>query len=214
MLQRKRFGFGPELLEVPYKGYVTQGSAGPCGPGSHGWLTTATILLHKPDQTVLQVDEFQHSLLRYDDGDVAAWFGLGIAEIMVDAYLPPAAYYLIPMDVARAVYFLRRGAEDHHKREIRRPSLYEALDFLEKFLNEKKWLVRRYRNALRGDTRNQREKMEQREQLRVRFRGIQQACAETILAEMNELAVDFRANKPAIEKLRRQLSVVREPVAL
>jgi hypothetical protein len=41
----------------------------------------------------------------------------------------------------------RRGAEDHHKREIRKPALYEALSFVEQYLEKKNWLVRRYRNA-------------------------------------------------------------------
>jgi hypothetical protein len=35
---------------------------------------------------------------------------------------------------------LRRGAEDHHKREIRRPELYKALTFLDQFLERKNWL--------------------------------------------------------------------------
>jgi hypothetical protein len=90
--------------------------------------------------------------------------------------------------------------------------LYDALTFLDKFLEKRNWLVRRYRNAPRGDTRNQRETMERREQLRVRFRDIQQACVEVLVVEMNKLALRFRKNKPAIDKLRRQLASVRRPV--
>jgi hypothetical protein len=152
-------------------------------------------------------------MLAYDDGDLAARFGLGIAEISVDRCLQPPAYYLSRMNVARAIDILRRAAEDHHKREICVPKLYEALTFMDQFLGDKNWLVRRYRNALRGDTRNQREKMEQREQLRVRFRGIQQACVEIILAELNDRALHYRENKPAIDALRRQLAIVRRPIA-
>ena len=33
------------------------------------------------------------------------------------------------------------------KREIRKPALYEALSFVEQYLEKKNWLVRRYRNA-------------------------------------------------------------------
>lgn len=55
--------------------------------------------------------------------------------------------------------------------------------------------------------------MAQREQLRVAFRGIQQACVERLLAELNELGLHYRENKVAIDKLRRQLAVVRQPVA-
>jgi hypothetical protein len=162
---------------------------------------------------VLQVERYRDEQLAYEDsGDLAAWFGLGIAEISVDRCLPPPAYYLTPMNVARAVNILRRSAEDHHKREIRRPELYDALTFLDRFLGKKNWLVRRYRNALRGDTRNQREKLEQREKLRVCFRGIQHACIETLLAEINDLARRYRENRPRIDALRRQLAVVQRPV--
>jgi hypothetical protein len=54
--------------------------------------------------------------------------------------------------------------------------------------------------------------MEQREKLRVRFRGIQQACVEFLLAEINRLALHYRENKPTIDELRRQLAVVRRPI--
>jgi hypothetical protein len=116
------------------------------------------------------------------------------------------------MNVARAVDILRRGAEDRHKREVRRSELYEALGFLDQFLGKKNWLVRRYRNELRGDTRNHREKLEQREKLRVRFRGIQHACVETLLAEINGLALRYRDSRPKIDALCRQLAVVRQPI--
>jgi hypothetical protein len=204
--------FGPESLERPYKGYVVEGSAESQGPGCNLWAAVANVLLKKPDSSVLRVDHYRNPILVYEDGDLAAWFGLGIAEISVDKFLPSPSYYLTSMNVARAVEILRRGAEDHHKREIRRPELYKALAFLDHFLERKNWLVRRYRYALRGDTRNQYEKMEQREKLRVRFRGIQQVCVEMILAEINELALHYRENKPAIDKLRRQLAVVHRPI--
>ena len=205
--------FGPEPLRRPYKGYVVKGDAEPLAPYSDLWVAVASVLLQMPDNSVLRVDHYEDPILAYEDGDLAAWFGLGIAEMSVDRCLPPPSYYLAPMTVARSIDILRRGAEDHHKREIRRPELYDALTFLDEFLGKKNWLVRRYRYALRGDTRNRREKLAQREKLRVRFRGIQQACVESILAEINDLALHYRENKPAIDKLRRQLAVVVRPVA-
>jgi hypothetical protein len=204
--------FDAPRLERPYRGYVVEGTAEPPGPYSDLWVPIATVLLKKPSGLVLQVERYRDSMLAYEDGDLAAWFGLGVAEICVDRCLPPPAYYLAPMTVGRAIDILRRGAGDHHKREIRRPELYGALNFLDGFLGKKKWLVRRYRNARRGDTRNQREKLEQREKLRVRFRGIQQACMEMLLAEINELARRYRENKPRIDALRRQLAVVQWPI--
>jgi hypothetical protein len=150
---------------------------------------------------VLQVEHYQNPTLAYENGDLAAWFGLGIAEISVDDCLPPASFHLAPMNVARAINIVRSGAEDHHKREIRRAELYAALAFLDQFLGKKNWLVRRFRNELRGDIRNYREKLEQREKLRFRFRGIQHACVEGLLAEINDLARRYRDNKAEIDAL-------------
>lgn len=205
--------FGAAPLDRPYKGYIIEGSAEPLAPYSDLWAAVATVLLKKPGGSVLQVERHRVPMLTYEDGDLAAWFGLGIAEISVDRCLPAPSYYLTPMTAARAVDILRCGAEDHHNKEIRTPELYNALAFLDQFLGRKNWLVRRYRNSLRGDARNQREKMEQRERLRVRFRGIQQACIETILDQMNELALQYRENRSAIEMLRRQLAAVRRPIS-
>jgi hypothetical protein len=203
----------PTRLERGYKGYIIEGGAQPLGPHSDLWVPVATVLLKKPGGSVLQVERYLDPVLAYEDSDLTAWFGRGIAEISVDRCLPAPSYYLTPMTSDRAVDILRRGAEDHHRREIRKPELYAALTFLDQFLGRKNWLVRRYRNALRGDARNQREKLEQRERLRVRFRGIQQACVEIMLAELNDRALHYRENKPAIDALRRQLAIVRRPIA-
>jgi hypothetical protein len=142
--------FGPESLERPYRGYVVEGSAESLGPNCNLWVAIGSVLLKKPNSSVLMVDRYQNPILAYEDGDLAAWFGLGIAEISVDQFLPPPAYYLTPMNVAWAIDILRSSTEDHHTREIRRPKLYEALTFLDLFLDKKNWLVRRYRYALRA----------------------------------------------------------------
>ena len=51
------------------------------------------------------------------------------------------------MNIGWAVDILRRAADECKTREIRRPKLYEALDFLEQTV-EPKWLVKRYRREL------------------------------------------------------------------
>jgi len=53
------------------------------------------------------------------------------------------------MNIGWAVDILRRAADKCKIREIRRPKLYEALDFLEKSV-EPAWLVKRYRRELSG----------------------------------------------------------------
>lgn len=70
----------------------------------------------------------------------------------------------------------------------------------------------KYRRSLRGDRRTDREKAELREELIVATRSVQRACAELIVDRMNELAFSFRENKIKIDRLRRVLEIVRQPV--
>jgi hypothetical protein len=63
-------------LERQYKGYVIEGSAESAGPDDL-LFATATVLLEKPDVSVLRVYHFQDLLLVYDNADLAAWFGCG-----------------------------------------------------------------------------------------------------------------------------------------
>ena len=168
-----------------------------------------------PDNVGIEVERFHDPLLTYEDEDLARLFGLFVAELAVDNWLPNPWYYLRPMDFAWAVDIIRRAAVECKEREIRRPKLYESLDFLEKQLDEKStWLVRRYRRELRWDRRNNQEKEELREILRVTTRGIQFACVKVIVRRLNELAIHFRENKPSIDNLRLQLVIVRRPVPL
>jgi hypothetical protein len=115
------------------------------------------------------------------------------------------------MNVGWAVDILRRAALECKEREIRRSKLYEALDFLEGLLDPK-WLVRRYRQEIRWDRRNEREKEELREILRVTTRGIQRACTKYLLDRLNDLGKNYRSNLDEIKSLRRQLEIVRRPV--
>ena len=198
-------------LEQPYKGFMILGSAEAVHNNSPCWFAAACVMVIRPDNVCIVAYRFQDSLLTYDDEDLSKWFGLFLAQIAIDHCLPPPAYYLTPMNIAWAVDILRRAADECKIREIRRPKLYEALDFLEQSV-EPRWLVRRYRRELSGDRRNDREKEELREALRITTRGIQQACAALLVDKMNELAVRFREHKPEIDNLRWQLGVVRRPV--
>lgn len=117
------------------------------------------------------------------------------------------------MNVGWAVDILRRAALECKEREIRRSRLYEALDFLEGLLDPN-WLVRRYRQEIRWDRRNEREKEELREILRVTTRGIQRACTKYLLDQLNHLGKHYRDNLNEIKLLRRQLAIVRRPIGL
>jgi hypothetical protein len=90
--------------------------------------------------------------------------------------------------------------------------LYEAMEYLEKSLDDKAWLVRRYRRTLEGDCRNEQDEKRKRRRLGLTARIVERACMEKIVAEMNELAVHYRANKRKIDLLRRVLELVQRPV--
>jgi hypothetical protein len=179
--------------------------------GDNRWFAVGEVLLDKHDRYVLLVDRFLDENLTYDDEVLCKWFGLGVAEIAVDHFLPPADYFFLPMNVGWAVDVLRRTALECKEREIRISKLYEALDFLEALLDPNR-LVRRYRQELRWDRRNEREKEELREILRVTTRGIQHACIKYLLDRLNDLGRNYRGNLDEIKMLRRQLEIVRRPV--
>ena len=202
-------------LERSYKGYTISGSADRVFGYDKKWYAAARVTLMCPDNVGIEVEHFHDPLLTYEDDDLARLFGLFVAEIAVDNWLPNPWYYIRPMDFAWAVDIIRRAAVECKEREIRRPKLYESLDFLEKQLDEKsRWLVRRYRRELRWDRRTNEEQEELREILRATTRGIQFACVKVIVRRLNELAIHFRENKPSIDNLRLQLAIVRRPVRL
>lgn len=199
-------------FERPYRGYQISGTAEAEGSWSNSWLAVARVALHRENGTVIEVDRFQNRLFATKDEWIAAWFGLGLAEIAVDHFVPSPEYYLTPMNPGWAIDILRRGAEEFLQRNVQTPKLFEALTYLEEHL-DKAWLVRRYRHALRGDCRDWRDRKEKRERLRVAARGIQQACGEHIIKEINSLAAkNYRANKRKIDSLRKMLAIVLKPV--
>jgi hypothetical protein len=165
-----------DRLQQQYKGYTICGSRRPVHNDRGGYFAHASVLLIKPNMVCVQAYRDEDHLFRFDDEDEARLVGLFLAELAVDHFVPPPAYYLTPMNMAWAVDILRRTADEYKIREILRPKLYEALDFLEKSV-EPTWLVKRYRRELSGDRRNERQKDQLREALRLATRGIQQACA-------------------------------------
>jgi hypothetical protein len=102
----------------------------------------------KPDGTPLEsfteVEHFHdpHSLTKTRTSRGGS--DCSLPKIAVDNWLPTPWYLVLcPMDFAWAtVDIIRRAAVECKEREVRRPKLYESLDFLEKPLDEKStWLV-------------------------------------------------------------------------
>jgi hypothetical protein len=208
------------MLEIPplersYKGYTISGSADRVFGYDKKCYAAARVTVMCPDNVRIEVEHFHDPLLTYEDDDLARLFGLFVAEIAVDNWLPNPWYYIRPMDFAWAVDIIRRAAVECKEREIRRPKLYESLEFVESQLEEKsRWLVRRYRRELRWDRRTNEEQEELRKILGATTRGIQFACVKLIVRRLNELAIHFRENKPSIDNLRLQLAMVRRSVPL
>ena len=118
-------------LQQQYKGYTICGSAESVHNDSGLYFAHASVLLIRPDNTCVVADSYQDQLFIFADEPLAQQVGLFLAELAVDHFVPPPAYFLTPMNIGWAVDILRRAADECKTREIRRPKLYEALDFLE-----------------------------------------------------------------------------------
>ena len=80
---------GHSGFEWPYKDYLIQGRAEPLDAHSDPWVSVATVLLQEPAGSVLQVEQYRDPIRAYEDGELPALFGLGLAEISVDRCLSP-----------------------------------------------------------------------------------------------------------------------------
>ena len=162
-------------IERRYKGFRIYGDARSVHNESPRWFAVGQVFVDMPNGSLYGVENFSDPSLAYEDEELAAWFGLGLAEIVVDHLVPPAEYYLTPMNPAWAVDLLRRGARDVGKLQL--VKLYEAMEYLEKSLDEP-WLVRRYRRTLQGDTRNESDEKRNRRRLGLMAREIERVCVK------------------------------------
>jgi len=98
-------------LERGYKGYTISGSADRVYGYDKGWQAAARVWVRCPDNISIEVERFYDPLLVYEDENLARLFGLFVAELAVDNWLPDPWYYLRPMDFAWAVRYHspRRG---------------------------------------------------------------------------------------------------------
>jgi len=98
-------------LERSYKGYTISGSSDRVFGYDKKWYAAARVTLMCPDNVRIEVEHFHDPLLTYEDDDLARLFGLFVAEIAVDNWLPTPWYYIRPMDFAWAIRYhsARRG---------------------------------------------------------------------------------------------------------
>jgi hypothetical protein len=163
-------------IERRYKGFRIYGGAHSVHNESPRWFAVGQVFVDMPNGSLYGIDDCSDPSLAYEDEELAAWFGLGLAEIVVDHLVPPVEYYLTPMNPAWAVDLLRRRARGVD--ELPLVKLYEGMKYLEKSLDDRAWLVRRYRRTLEGDTRNEQDEKRKRRRLGLMALEIERVCVE------------------------------------
>ena len=81
-------------LQRQYKGYTISGSAESVHNDSGLYFAHASVLLTLPHMVCVEAYRDQDHLFRFDDEDEARVVGLFLAELAVDHFVPPPAYYL------------------------------------------------------------------------------------------------------------------------
>jgi hypothetical protein len=73
----------------PYKGYFIDGSALLVHPFSPDWYVGGSVLVPGRGSSIVEVTRFQFQQFKVSIKELAEWFGLEIARIVVDECLPP-----------------------------------------------------------------------------------------------------------------------------
>jgi hypothetical protein len=72
----------------PYKGYFIEGSALLVHPFSPDWYVGGSILVPGSHGSIVEITRFQLRRFTLSMKELAEWFGLGVARLVVDEYLP------------------------------------------------------------------------------------------------------------------------------
>ena len=73
----------------PYKGYFITGSAMPVHPVSPDWYVGGSVLVPCRSSSIMEITRFQVQRFTVSIKELAEWFGLEIARIVVDECLAP-----------------------------------------------------------------------------------------------------------------------------
>ena len=71
-----------------YKGYFIQGSALPVHPFSPDWYVGGSVLVPGHSSSIVEITRFQVQRFTVSIKELAEWFGLEVARIVVDECLP------------------------------------------------------------------------------------------------------------------------------
>src|SRR5215510_4630015 len=83
----------------PYKGYFIDGDAMPVHPYSPDWYVGGSVLVPGRGSSIVEVTRFQFQRFTVSMKELAEWFGLEVARIVVDECLAPPAR--LPTDSLR-----------------------------------------------------------------------------------------------------------------
>ena len=71
-----------------YKGYFIDGDAMPVHPFSPDWYVGGSVLVQSRGSSIVEVTRFQFQRFTVSMKELAEWFGLEVARIVVDECLP------------------------------------------------------------------------------------------------------------------------------
>jgi hypothetical protein len=72
----------------PYKGYFITASAMPVHPFSPDWYVGGSVMVPGRGSSIVEVTRFQFQQFKVSIKELAEWFGLEVARIVVDECLP------------------------------------------------------------------------------------------------------------------------------
>jgi hypothetical protein len=77
------------MMMQPYKGYFIDGSAMPVHPFNPDWYVGGSILVPGRSSSIVEIGRFQLQQFTVSIKELAEWFGLEVARIVVDECLAP-----------------------------------------------------------------------------------------------------------------------------
>ena len=77
----------------PYKGYFIEGSALLVHPFSPNWYVGGSILVPGRSSSIVEISRFQVQRFTVSMKELAEWFGLEVARLVVDECLAPATTF-------------------------------------------------------------------------------------------------------------------------
>ena len=73
----------------PHKGYFITGSALMVHPFSPDWYVGGSVLVSGRSSSIVEIGRFQLQRFTVSIKELAEWFGLEVARLVVDECLPP-----------------------------------------------------------------------------------------------------------------------------